>query len=103
MWIIWVLIANCGIMWLEFVYRSGQYNSFLQALPCIVIPMIIGQVGLFYGFRYAPSLFLAGAVFTLINVFLRVINSYRLDEVPNNYNWLGIVFLILSTILLKVK
>lgn len=102
-WLLWLLLANGGIMWLEYQYRAGHYVSFLSALPYIILPILCGQVGLFYGFRGAPSIFLAGAVFTIVNVALRTINSFLLGEIPNLYNWLGIALLVVSTLLLKVK
>lgn len=103
MYILWLLLANVGIYWLEYVYRSGQYGSFVQALPYIVVPILMGQCGLYYGFRTAPSLLFAGALFTTINVLLRIVNSYRLEENLNLWNWLGVVLLVVSTLLLKVK
>lgn len=103
MWIFWLFLANFAIMWLEFTYRAGTYNSFFAALPYTIVPILLGQIGLYYAFRLAPSLLVAGASFTLINVALRVINTYRLGEVINGYNWLGIAFLIVSMFLLKVK
>ena len=103
MYIWWILFANVGIMWLEFVYRTGQYGSFLQALPYIVIPIFMGQYGLYYGFKLAPNLLYAGALFTVVNVCLRIVNSYRLEEHLNSWNWLGVVLLVIATLLLKVK
>ena len=103
MWMFWILFANGGIMWLENVYRNGSYPSFAHALPYIFIPVLIGQVGLFYGFRGAPNLLVAGATFTILNVVLRIVNSYLLGEVPNLYQWAGVALLIVSTFLLKVK
>lgn len=102
-WILWLCLSNIMIMLLEYLYRAGHYSSFLNALPYIIIPVLISQCGLFYGFRGASSIFIAGATFTLINVLLRVVNSYILHEPPNNYNWLGLVLLIVSIFLLKVK
>jgi len=103
MWLIAIGIANVGIFWLEYVYRSARYDNFIQSVPYIIIPVLVSQAGLFYSFRLAPSIFLCGAVFTLVNVGLRVVNAYRLGEIPNMYNWLGIAFLVVSVILLKVK
>jgi hypothetical protein len=102
-WFLWVLLSNGGIMWLEYQYRNGTYNHFFPALPYIFIPILMGQVGLFYGFRGAPNLLLAGATFTVINVALRIVNSYLLGEAPNLYNWTGVVLLVIATLLLKVK
>ena len=102
-WVLWLLFANIGIMWLEYSYRSAQYASFLEALPYIIIPIMIGQAGLFYGFKGAPNLFFAGALFTLINILLRIVNSFLLGEIPNLWNWLGIAMMVVSLFLLKVK
>lgn len=103
MWILALLLANGAIMWLEYAYRAGTYTSFFVALPYTIVPILLGQLGLYYAFRLAPSLLLAGAAFTLVNVALRVVNTYRLGEAINTYNWLGIMFLIVSMFLLKVK
>lgn len=102
-WIARVVVANVGIFWIEHAYRAAKYASFFHALPYIALPVLVSQAGLFYGFRQAPSLFLCGAVFTLINVALRVVNAFRLGEVPNAYNWAGILALVAAVILLKVK
>lgn len=102
-YILWLLLANAGIMWLEYTYRMGTFGSFLNALPYIIIPIMIGQVGIYYGFRLAPNLLFAGAMFTLINICLRIVNSFLLGEVPNLYNWFGVFLLVVATFLLKVK
>lgn len=102
-WTLWIVFANVGIFWLERVYRVGVFSNFISGLPYMIIPMLIGQVGLFYGYRGAPSLLLAGALFTLINIILRIVNSYYIGETPNTYTWLGILFLIISLTLLKIK
>lgn len=102
-WIIAIAVSNAGIFWLEYVYRSARYDNFIQAVPYIIVPVLVSQAGLFYSFRLAPSIFLCGAVFTLANVGLRVVNAYRLGETPNMYNWCGILCLVVSVILLKVK
>ena len=102
-YIFYLIFANIGIFWLEYVYRNGTYGSFWQALPVIFIPIMMGQYGLYYGFKLAPSLFIAGTLFTVINVALRVINTYRLGEHLNLWNWLGVILLLVALILLKVR
>lgn len=97
------MLANAGIFWLEYIYRNGSYNSFVTSLPYIVVPIFISQAGLFYGFRGAPNLLYAGELFTVLNITLRVINSYRLGEYLNLYNWSGVALLIVAMFLLKVK
>jgi len=102
-WIAWIALSNVGIFILEYIYRTSRYDSFIGALPIIIIPIFIGQIGLFYGFRTAPSLLLAGATFTLMNVALRVINTYSIGETINVYNWAGVVLLVIAMFLIKVK
>lgn len=101
-WIVCLFISNVSIMWLEYVYRSGQYQDFMRALPHIIVPILLAQAGLFYGFRASPSLLLAGALFSLMNVLLRVANVYLLGETVNVYTWMGLVCLCLSVILFKL-
>ena len=43
-----------------------------------------------------------GAVFTLVNVLLRIVNTYHLGETMNTYTWLGVVALIISIVLFKM-
>jgi len=102
-WLFWLLGANVCIAVVESIYRGAFYHSFWIALPYIFIPMMLGQLCLFYGFRQGPSLFVCGSVFTLINVVFRIVNTYRLHEALNMYNWLGVAFLAASVLLLKVK
>ena len=102
-WAAWLLVANIGIAWIEHTYRAGQYPTFYTALPYITLPILISQWALFEGFRAAPSLFVAGAFFSIINVGFRIGNSFVLGENLNLYNWLGVVMLAASAILLRVK
>ena len=102
-WIAYLFIANCAIAFVEYTYRAGQYESFFVALPYIIVPILIGQFGLFYGFKEASSLFLASGVFTLINVLFRIAVTYYLGEQLNVANWIGVAMLSTSVILLKVK
>ena len=102
-WLCWIVLSNLGIFWIEYVYRSGKYDSFMEALPFICVPVFVSQMGLFYGFRGASSLFMAGAAFTLINTALRLVNAMRLGETLNTYNYAGIVLLLVATFLIKMK
>lgn len=100
-WVLWLVVSNIGIFWLEHLYRSGKYPSYWVALPEIILPVLVSQAGLFYGFKLAPSLFFAGALFTLMNVSLRVINTYRLGENLNAHNYIGIILLVIAVFLIK--
>lgn len=102
-WIVWLLLSNVCIAYIEYTYRAGQYTSFLAALPYIALPVLLSQLGLFKGFHAAPSLFVAGAVFSLINVLFRVVNVFILGEAMNYWNWLGVLCMATSVVLLKIK
>lgn len=102
-WLLWLLLANVAIAFVEWSYRVARYSTFLDALPYTIIPILIGQIGLFHGFRGASSLFVAAAVFTLCNVLLRVFVTYYIGETLNIANWCGVVLLVVAVLLLKVK
>lgn len=102
-WLVWIVISNISIAVIEYAYRAAKFPSFVTALPWLIVPILIGQAGLFYGFRSAPNLLLAGAMFTVINVFFRIVNSYILGEYPSMLNWAGVALLIIATYMIKVK
>lgn len=95
-WILWIIFACVAIFFLEYMYRIGHYDSFLQALPTLIIPMLIGQMGLFYGYRLAPSFLLAAIIFTLINQGTRPINIYLAGEHLTIYGWLAILCVVVG-------
>lgn len=102
-WALWLLLANGAVAVTEHTYRAAHFASFWQALPWLALPIVLAQWSLFEGFRAAPSLMLAGACFSIINVAFRVGNVLLLGENMNAYNWLGVVFIAASVILLKVR
>ncbi len=102
-WAMYLVLANCAIAVVEYIYRTAQFHSFWIALPYIAIPILIGQYGLFHGFVLAPSLFVASGVFTCINILFRIGVTYYIGEHLNLINWLGVLLLFTSVILLKVK
>ena len=100
---LWLFLANISIAIVEYVYRAGEYSSFWEALPWLALPIIISQWALFEGFRVAPSLFLAGAIFSGINLLFRLCNTLILHEHLNFLNWVGVACIAASIILLRVK
>lgn len=96
-------LANLAIMCLEYIYRVGWATSFLGSLHILITPILVGQLGLFYGFRLAPSLFLAGAVFTLMNLILRTGNSLVLGEQVGVWQIVGIVLMAVASLVFKIK
>ena len=102
-WIAWLLVSNASIFWLEHAYRSSRYDSFFQALPYIIVPVVISQAGLFYSFRLGPSLIIVGIAFTIINVLLRMINVIRLGEHLGLYQVLALLLMVVAAWLSKMK
>ena len=102
-WLLWLVLASVSATGVEYTYRAASFNSFIEAVPYLCIPIACVQFGLFYGFRSAPSLFLASSVFTLFCVILRVGSSCYLGESLSWINWIGVVLLVVSVILLRVK
>lgn len=99
----WLIAAALAISVVEYFYKLEKYSSFVEVIPFVIVPIVIGQVCLYYGFRNAPSLFIAGAFFSLAAILLRIVNTYWLGGNINLYNWCGIVLLFVSLMLLKIK
>jgi len=102
-WWHWLLVSNLAIAVVEYMYRKGDYDSFIVSLPYIAIPVLAGQVGLFYGFRHAPSLVIAGVTFSIINALIRVGNTLILGERLGVYQILALCLMILAAIVARLK
>lgn len=103
MWILWIVLSNVSVTYLEWVYRTSKYESFISSLPYIIIPILITQLGLFYGFRQAPNLLLCAAVFTTINTILRISTVLYIGEQMLTVNWIGVALLFVGVMLIKIK
>lgn len=102
-WVIWLLVANFSIAFIEYIYRVNKFDDFLQALPSLFLPILIAQMGLFYGYKLAPSLLMAGAVFTLMNMILRVGNVFILGERFGWTEFFAVLLMVGAIFLLKIK
>ena len=100
-WLFWLIIANVGIFFTEASYRQG--GDFLQKIPVLAVPIIASQYGLFKGFSAAPSLLVASATFTLLNVALRLVNVHRLGEELGAYQYAGVALIMVGSFLVKGK
>ena len=80
-----------------------MHEGFFVSLPYVIIPILVGQWALFWGFRQSPSLFIAATMFTVINTGFRVINSYVVGEPLNVYGWCAVVCLVASAVLFRMK
>lgn len=102
-WWHWLLVSNTAIAVVEYMYRKGSYDSFIVSLPYIAIPVLLGQVGLFYGFRHAPSLVIAGVTFSIINSLLRVGNTLLLGERLGMYQVIALLLMIAASFVARMK
>ena len=103
-WLWWILLSNVAIFIIEYIYRKGLFSNFWEALPFTIIPILLGQLGLFYGFRVGglKTLVLAGAVFTLINAIMRVGNSVILGEKLGFLSFVGLFIIIAGSIAISL-
>ena len=100
---VYLAIANAAIMVIEYFYRTGQFGSFWQALPIIILPILVGQWGLYNGFQLAPSIFTAGIVFTIVNQLLRIGNALILGETVTAYQVVGVLLMVCASFIVKMK
>jgi hypothetical protein len=82
-WWLPLVVSSCCIQFVEYTNRRAE--SWQAALPVTIVPIIISQWGLFYGWRYAPAMLTAWAMFTLTNSILRIGSSVVLGE---NFSYL---------------
>lgn len=101
-WWMWSGVANILIMGLEYSYRTKLFDSFLQGLPYMIVPLLIMQFALSMSFKGAPTYMLAWAVLTVGNAVLRVGSNHFF--VQEHFNWmiaLGVAGMIGCGFLIK--
>jgi hypothetical protein len=101
-WVAWLALANVFIMGIEYVYRVGTFVSFWHALPWLIVPILGAQLALYEGFRHAPTLFVAGAVFTLIGLIFRAGNTLIIGEPFGVWQMAGILLMGVAVIIFKL-
>lgn len=99
MWIVFSFSSNVFASWLEYVYRSQAFPTFWLALPKIIIPVVLLQFCIFYSFRLAPNLMLAGAMFTLTNLLIRVAVMYKVGDVVDWRTYVTVIFMISAVLI----
>ena len=100
-WVISCVLANLGIMFIEYQNRTMQVSGFGQALLITGLPILCTQWALFYTWQNAPSLMVAWTTFTLGNILLRVGNAYYIGETPNWFTWMGVLCAVGAAFLMK--
>ena len=101
-WILWSILANISITFLENTYRKGVHMDFVSALPYVIVPILLAQWGLFNSYRSAHSLFTAWIVFFSINTLMRVGNNIYLGEPLNVHIVVGLVAIMVGAYLIKM-
>lgn len=65
-WPFWLLLAGVALIGVEFVNRTAPSNgTWFDVLPITAPLVVFAQLGLYYGYRDAPSWYLAWVVFAL--------------------------------------
>lgn len=88
-WWLAALLANLCIMRVEAVNR-GATGQFWETLPYTAPFILLGQVGLFYCWKDAPTFLTAWVCFTSGNLALRLLSTYLIVGEPLSIQtWLG--------------
>lgn len=102
MWILYSIIANITIIYIEWSYRTSYHGNFVDGLPYMIVPILVAQFCLFNLFKGAPHYMIAWIVFTVGNSILRVTsNHYILKEDLSWVGFVGVGTIILGALLVK--
>lgn len=71
-WVLYSLLANACIMWVEYANRHLAGDTFMTALKFTLLPIIVAQFGLYKAFNGAPHLLAAWLVFSIGNTAMRL-------------------------------
>ncbi len=72
-WMVWAVIANGAIQWVEYANRHYGDDGWVSLLPMTIPFIIVAQYGLFRAFHDAPHWMVAWAFFTIGNSLLRLV------------------------------
>ena len=79
-WLIYTFGSNIIAVSMEYIYRSKMFDNFFQALPYLIIPLLVLSYCLFYMFRFAPSYLMGWVAFAFINAILRMGTNIYMGE-----------------------
>lgn len=71
-WVLFSLMANACIMWVEYANRYLAGDTWLSVLQWTALPIVVAQFGLYKAFNGAPHLLAAWLVFTIGNCAMRL-------------------------------
>ena len=101
MWIIWSVLASVMAIFIEYSYRN-KFDSFLESLPYLIIPIIILQFGIFKLFNGTPHWLLGWSIFFFVNAVGRVAVSYWSGEQLNFIIISGIVVVAIGALIISL-
>lgn len=102
-WVLALVLSNVVIAAIEALNRGAQGMSYQEQLLRTGPLILVAQFGLFIGFRDAPSLMLAWAVFTCGNSLVRVLNAqFVVGEPVTLITLLGVLTVMGGGYLVKV-
>ena len=97
------LLANMAIAVIEYLNRTGGYPNFRSALVHTGPLILIGQLGLFYAWRDAPSFMFAWAFFSVMNAAVRLVSNYWfVQEALTPLTLLGVAVMVGGAYLVKI-
>lgn len=101
MWILYSILASILVVGTELVYNKQIFSTFWQAIPFIIIPILITQFALFHTFGDAPKWLLAWAVFTYGNSILRAVTAHFTGQPLTINTLVGILVIGLGVYLIQ--
>ncbi len=104
-WVLWSLVANACIMFVEYTNRHTGTGTWLSVLPYTIGPIIVAQFGLYKAFSGAPHLMVAWLAFTLGNSVMRVsMVGFTGSTTGEHYHWAimpGIALMMAGAFIVK--
>lgn len=99
-WWLVLPLANVAIIYTEYRNRAGE--TWLATLPYTIVPIIFAQWALYHGWRHAPKLLMAWAVFTVGNSIMRVVVASQMNGESFDFRTpLGVLVMIAGSFLVK--
>jgi hypothetical protein len=88
-WVLFSLMSNAAIQWVEYLNRTSTAAGFVQQLTWTWPLILVAQWGLFETWRGAPHVLAAWLVFTVGNCVMRLLMSrFILGE---SFQWWGLL------------
>ncbi len=101
-WIAAAIGANIVINLIEYLNRTQGWASPWQALKVTAPLILLAQIGLFYTWRYAPTMMVGWAVFTAGNAVIRLVSNHYFVGEPLSYTAsLGVAVMFAGMMIVK--